>query len=102
MTTATNTAPQLSRTEWKAVASAYEEAEAYRSVPRKRSFLRSALDRVTGHHFELPALDPRADALRRFVCTVRRTRRADERLVPELLGLGFSRAQVEALTLISA
>jgi len=102
MTTTPTTAPELSRTEWKAVANAYEEAEAYRSAPRKRSFLRSALDRVTGHPSELPALDPRADTLRRFVCTVRRTRRADERLVPELMRLGFSRAQVDALTLISA
>ncbi|MGC6330009.1 hypothetical protein [Rhizorhabdus sp. FW153] len=102
MTTTPISAPELSRTEWKAVARAYEEAEAYRSVPHKRSFLRSALDRVTGQHSELPVLDPRADALRRFVCTVRRTRHADERLVPELLGLGFSRAQVDALTLISA
>lgn len=102
MTTDRNTAPALSRSEWKAVATAYDEAEAYRLAPVRSSLLRTAIDRLTGTRTELRTADPRREALSRFVCTVRRTRRADERLVPELLGFGFNRAQVEALALLSA
>lgn len=102
MTTDRKDAPELSRSEWKAVAIAYDEAEAYRLAPVRRSIFATAIDQLTGTRTELRIEDPRRAALSRFVCTVRRTRRSDERLVPELIAFGFNRAQVDALALLSA
>ncbi|MES2496581.1 MAG: hypothetical protein V4618_10720 [Pseudomonadota bacterium] len=102
MTTRSDSAPHLSSTEWKVVATAYDDAETYRFVPARPSLLRQAIGKLTGHRPELPAADPRREALRRFVCTVRRTRRPDERQVPALMALGFNRSQVDALALLSA
>lgn len=102
MTTDRSSAPRLSNTEWKVVAAAYEDAETYRFAPARPSLVRTAIGKLTGHRPELPAADPRREALRRFVCTVRRTRRPDERLVPELIALGLNRSQVDALALLSA
>lgn len=102
MTTDRKDALQLSRSEWKAVAHAYDEAEAYRLAPVRHSILGAAIDRLTGTRTELRIADPRREALSRFVCTVRRARRADERLVPELIAFGFNRSQVDALALLSA
>jgi hypothetical protein len=102
MTTDQITPPHLSSTEWKVVATAYNDAESYRFAPARPSLVRKAIDKLTGHHSELPVADPRRETLRRFVCTVRRTRRSDEGLVPDLIALGFNRAQVDALALLSA
>jgi hypothetical protein len=103
MTTNQIAAPALSVTEWKAVAIALNDAERHRLAgPRKLSKFWKVVEAFTGIEHVRPLADPRLEALRSFVCTVRRTRQRDERMVPALIAQGFNRAQVDALTLLSA
>jgi hypothetical protein len=47
-------------------------------------------------------LDPRVEALRTFVCATHRARTAAVEYSAELERVGFNRAQIEAVALLSA
>ncbi len=95
----------LSTTEWAAVAVALRDAERYgRSaapdMPPGRLVRLWRL--LSGAETPRPLADPRLDAVRRFVCAARRHGVRARDLMPELLGHGFSPAQVEALRRVAA
>lgn len=99
-------APSLSRTEWQAVRIALNDAAACGCVETPREGWRARIARLwillTGNEPARPLADPRLEALRRFVCATRRLHRPAERHVPALVALGFNRAQVDAIALLSA
>ncbi len=95
--------PMLSRSEWKAVAIAFNDAaDRGCALPGEKSgVLGRVLGAVTGIKPLAPLADPRLEAIRGFVCDTRRHRRPADRYVPVLEAQGFSHAQVEALALLS-
>ena len=97
------TTPDLSRAEWRAVAIALNDAEhsacAVMRRPGRMSRLWTAL---TGNEPPRPLADPRLETLRGYVCAVRRQARRAEAYIPDLLSLGFNRAQLDAIALLSA
>lgn len=98
--------PHLSRLEWAAVAAALIDADKpYGAPPPRPGSLRAHVERVfgalTGVRRPAPLANPRLETVRRFVLATRRHRRAPAELVPSLLEYGFSKAQVDALALLS-
>ena len=99
--TPTTEVPKLSRIEWQAVSIGLQDAAkcGCRDLPRGISRLSRMLTGVEGPR---PFADPRLEAVRNFVCATRRHRRRADEHAPALLEQGFSRAQIEALALLSA
>jgi hypothetical protein len=96
--------PVLSRTEWQAVAVALNDAARNpcgRGLAGEGALAR-ATRWLTGAEAPRPLADPRPDAVRRFVCAARSGGGRLRELVPELRGLGYSPAQIEALRLVAA
>jgi hypothetical protein len=96
----------LSKAEWTTVAVAMKDATGFGcSLPAEPGSLRHRLQKIGqalfGWEPRLGLADPRLETLRRFVCSSRAQRHADEAMVPALLAQGFNRAQVEALALLS-
>jgi hypothetical protein len=63
--------------------------------------LRRSLEVLTGLRASPPLADPRLEKLRFFLCFTRDNGRPSQRIWGELLELGFSEAQVEALALLA-
>ncbi|MBU3077936.1 hypothetical protein [Sphingomonas quercus] len=98
--------PRLTPSEWSAVSIALGDATRPGAMPAEQGTLIGALRRlyglITGNVPPTPLSDPRLETLRRFVFATRRSQRIAEQYVPELFAHGFSRAQVEAIALLSA
>jgi hypothetical protein len=95
----------LSKTEWAAVTVALRDAERCGCSPAMDAApgrLTRAWRWLSGAEAPRPLADPRLDAVRRFVCAARRQGGRVRDMVPELLGFGFSPAQVEALRRVAA
>lgn len=94
----------LSDLEWKVVSLALREAGELPCPSREPSALRRRLSAlwsaIVGHEARRPLADPRLEALRRFVCTARGRRDAGE-IAGRLLGMGFTRQQLDAVTLLA-
>jgi len=90
--------PPLSRLEWQVVSLALREAESCGcggvAPPSRLSRLWAAL---TGREQARPLADPRLETLRRFVCRLRWNDAAAEKLGQELVDLGYSPNQVNAI-----
>lgn len=103
----TTETPKLSRIEWQAVSIGLQDATqcGCGDLPKPGS-LRSGLSRLTrmltGIEGPRPFADPRLEAVRNFVCATQRHRRPADEFAPALLDQGFSRAQIDALALLSA
>lgn len=98
--------PRLSTTEWKSVSAALKDAASCGCGETDRpgsvgGIIGKAYARLTGHARPRPMLTPRQAALRGFVCTTQRTRRLAEDHIPDLIAQGFSRAQIEAIALLT-
>lgn len=99
---ATIAPPALSNAEWHAVSIALNDAATYRCASgAKQGWLGRFFTLLTGIEPQRPLADPRLETIRRFVCAQRRKPEVAERMVPELEAQGLSRAQVEALALLS-
>jgi len=95
--------PTLSRAEWQAVAIALRDAEQCgRAQVRPLGTLARLWTALTGNEPPRPLADPRLEALRRYVCAIRRRARQADAYVAELLDFGFNRAQLDAIRLLSA
>ncbi|MBO9621274.1 MAG: hypothetical protein J7500_01045 [Sphingomonas sp.] len=99
--------PQLSRTEWQAVSVAlHDAADCGCAIPPRAGSLRDRAGRVLRAVFggspKTALADPRLEALRRFVCTARVTHGPASDEAEALAAHGFSRAQIDAIALISA
>lgn len=93
----------LSRLEWKVVALAIREAgdapcPGRGPIGRIGAWLSRLL---TGTEPARPLGDPRLDALRRFVCVSRRGVAPKPALTDELMGFGYTPAQLAALGQLS-
>jgi len=92
--------PELSPPEWRAIAVALRDADSHR---RTAHFL--GLGRfcawLSGSRPANRLANPRLEAIRLFVCDVRRYRRVDQRLRELLESRGFNGRQIEALALLS-
>lgn len=95
--------PALSDLEWKVVAIALREAGDGCGVrPADRGGALARFWRaVTGFEPRRPLADPRLETLRRFVCTARRRRDEATALAARLIDMGFSRRQLDAVTLLA-
>jgi hypothetical protein len=97
--------PHLSRAEWDTVSTAFNDAWTGACRPDRPSALRrfggKLLALATGIRTPAPLADDRLDTLRRFLCTTRTSGTPSPRLWSELLDLGYSEAQVEALALLA-
>jgi hypothetical protein len=96
--------PHLTTAEWQAVTVALRDAEhlscGASSKPEGRfSRLFRAL---TGIEQPRPLADPRLDAVRRFVCASRRNVARAREVASELIAMGYSREQIEALRIVAA
>jgi hypothetical protein len=97
--------PRLSTAEWQAVTVALRDAERFGCVPPQgvREGRMSRLFRaLTGIEQPRPLADPRLDAVRRFVCASRRNVARARDVAAELMALGYSRDQIEALRMVAA
>jgi hypothetical protein len=97
--------PHLSRAEWDTVSTAFNDAwtGACRADQPSaiRRFGRKLLALATGIRTPAPLADDRLDTLRRFLCTTRTSGIPSSNLWSELLELGYSEAQIEALALLA-
>jgi hypothetical protein len=103
---AKDTRPNLTALEWQVVAAAFSDASGHacgsgRKPSRLTSAWRHALEALTGLRASPPLADPRLEKLRFFLCFTRDKGRPSQRIWQELLELGFSEAQVEALALLA-
>jgi hypothetical protein len=103
---ARDTRPNLTALEWQVVAAAFSDASGHacgggRKSSRFTSVLRRSLEALTGLRASPPLADPRLEKLRFFLCFTRDNGRPSHRIWEELLELGFSEAQVEALALLA-
>ncbi|OHT20483.1 hypothetical protein [Edaphosphingomonas haloaromaticamans] len=91
-------APTLSKLEWQAVAIGLREVDGCGcgSIEPPSRF-RRLWTTLTGAEAVRPLADPRLEALRRFVCRLRRSGEDVEKLGQELIALGYSRNQVSAI-----
>lgn len=99
--------PQLSRIEWQAVSVALRDAaDCGCAIPPRPGSLRDRATRtlraIFGGSPRTALADPRLEALRRFVCTTRVSRGPAAEQAETLAAHGFSRAQIDAIALISA
>lgn len=103
MATLQKDVPALSRVEWQAVTVALRDAERLPcgGVPRREGALVRSWRWLTGIEAPRPLADPRLEAIRRFVCAVRSNSGRLRDVMPELLGLGYTPAQIEALRLVA-
>jgi hypothetical protein len=98
--------PSLTALEWQVVAAAFSDASGHacgraRKPSRLASGFRHLLEAVTGLKGPQPLADPRLEKLRFFLCFTRDKGRPSQRIWQELIELGFSEAQVEALALLA-
>jgi hypothetical protein len=98
--------PNLTALEWQVVAAAFSDASGHacgsvRKPSRLTSLLRRSLEALTGLRASPPLTNPRLEKLRFFLCFTRDNGRPSRRIWDELLDLGFSEAQVEALALLA-
>ncbi len=98
--------PHLSALEWQVVAAAFNDASGHscgnaRKPSRLTSGLRRLLEALTGLRAPPPLADPRLEKLRFFLCFTRDKGRPSRQAWEELLELGFSEAQTEALALLA-
>lgn len=92
--------PELSPAEWRAVSIAINDAARYGCVERREpGFFGRLYIALTGNTPPRPLADSRLEAIRSFVCEVRRYHRADP---SRLEAQGFNARQVQALTLLLA
>lgn len=99
------TQPRLTTAEWQAVTVALRDVERFTcAAPASKAEGRlSRLFRaVTGIEKPTALADPRLDAIRRFVCASRRNMTRAKDVAAELIALGYSRDQVEALRMVAA
>lgn len=97
--------PHLTTAEWQAVTIALRDAQRFSCVvePNKPEGRIGRLFRaVTGIERPRPLADPRLDAVRRFVCASRRNLSRAREVAAELISLGYSQDQVEALRIVAA
>lgn len=95
-------APRLSRQEWQAVTVALRDAERLRcAMPKVEGRFARILRWLTGIEAPKPLADPRLEALRGFVCASRRNVARAKEMGADLLALGFSPSQVEALRIVA-
>jgi hypothetical protein len=98
--------PHLTAREWQAVAAAFSDASGHacgrQGKPSRLSAgLRRLIGALTGLRAPPPLADPRLEKLRFFLCFTRDHGRPSERVWKELLELGFSEPQIEALALLA-
>lgn len=94
--------PMLSPLEWRVVSLALREAGEMSCTgepSRLRRWLRGVWSAITGWEPRRPLADPRLEMLRRFVCTARGRRDAAD-IAARLIGMGFTRSQLAAVTLL--
>lgn len=99
--------PELSAAEWMVVSLAFKDAaDCGCAIPPEPGSVRDRIGRLRralfGGERTKTLADARLEALRRFVCTTRVTRRPAEQYAGDLATQGFSRAQIDALALLSA
>lgn len=99
--------PELSATEWMAVSVALNDAaDCGCGIPAEPGSLKARIGTmvraVFGGEPRTGLADPRLETLRRFVCTTRQRRQVDDGYAAQLSELGFNRAQIDALALLSA
>lgn len=99
--------PVLTKTEWLAVTVAIRDVVSTScTFPKAQGWLARNLAWLFGTDAVVeassPPADARTEALRRFICTIQRQREVDEDLVAPLLGQGFTRAQVDAIAMVTA
>lgn len=96
--------PHLTTAEWRAVAVALRDAERF-ACPHPAGESEGRLSRLlralTGIEAPRPLADPRLDTVRRFVCATRRNVARAGEIAGELIGLGYSQEQVEALRIFA-
>ena len=92
--------PPLSPLEWKVVTLAMREAGERGTSGAPRGWIARLFGSAVGLRPKLPLADPRLEALRRFVATVRD--RADvSELRPRLVELGFHPSQISAVAMLA-
>ncbi len=102
-TLAQATQSRLSRSEWQAVAVAFNDAaRSGCNVAQRPGLLGRLYVAVTGDEPRRPLADKKLEAIRGFVCETRRTRKPAKHYVPDLVAQGFTPAQVDALAFLSA
>lgn len=97
--------PALDPIEWDAVALALQEVASCGCVAGTDGVPVGLMGRIVraviGAGAPDALEDPRLEAVRRFVCTTHRRRAPALELVEDLAVQGFSRAQIEAMALLS-
>jgi hypothetical protein len=97
--------PILTPAEWAAVSVALQDAGrcgcAAAPADSGRRGLRGLGRLVFGSRRPTPFADPRLEAVRQFVCSSRRRRQPVAELAAPLAEHGFTRAQIDALALLS-
>jgi hypothetical protein len=96
--------PHLTTAEWQAVTVALRDAERFACVAapdRPEGRLARLYRALTGIERPRPLADPRLDAVRRFVCASRRNVARAREIAGELIALGYSRDQIEALRIVA-
>jgi hypothetical protein len=96
--------PRLSTAEWQAVTVALRDVERFACAPsaeRSEGRLAKLLRALIGIEAPRPLADPRLDAIRRFVCASRRNVARARDVAAELIALGYSRDQIEALRMVT-
>ncbi len=97
--------PRLTTAEWQAVTVALRDVERFTCVAptgKTEGRLSRLFRAVTGIEKPTALADPRLDAIRRFVCASRRNMARAKDVAAELIALGYSRDQVEALRMVAA
>ena len=98
---ATLAQPTLSRNEWHAVSIALSDAASYSCASERQGLLGRIYAAVTGNEPRRPLADKKLETIRRYVCAARRHHPAANDLLPELEAQGYSRAQLDAIALLS-
>lgn len=98
--------PHLTDNEWMTVSVALSDAERGWCEPcRHHRGLVGQIVRLSQLMLNIepptPLADPRLEAIRRFICASRTQRSPALELAPDLEAYGFSRAQIEAMGLLS-
>lgn len=98
--------PSLTSLEWQVVAAAFSDASGHvcgssRKPSRLAAGFRRLIAALTGLQPPKPLADPRLEKLRLFLCVTRDRGQPSQRGWQDLLQLGFSEAQIEALALLA-